>query len=136
MMELMRRVRSDERGFTLMEVLAVIIIIGILAGVGVYALSGVRSSGQEKACDTDLATLRTAAESYYAKATPSAYGNETALVADGVLAQKSALHDLTVGANASAAAGATNAEGSAQTGAAYAIKVQDDSCGTVGQVVS
>lgn len=130
----MRRLR-DERGFTLMEVLAVIIILGVLAAVGVYALAGVRDSGREKACATDVATLRTAAEAYYAKTAPSAYGNETALVADGVLGQRSSMHNITVGATQGAAASASNAEGASATGAAYAIKVQDASCGTVGQVV-
>jgi prepilin-type N-terminal cleavage/methylation domain-containing protein len=128
--------RRNQAGFTLMEILAVLLILGILIGVGVASLSGARKSGTEKACSTDLATLRAAAETSYAKSSPSAYGNEFQLRADGVLAQLSPYHDLTVGETSSAAASAANAEGSSQTGAAYAIKVQDAACGTVGQVVS
>lgn len=131
----MRRIRH-EGGYTLMEILAVITLLGVLSGIGVYALSGVNERGREKACDTDVAALRSAQEAYYATTDPSVYGNETAMVASGVLPRLSALHDVTVGASTSAATSATNSEGAAATGAAYVIKVEDASCGTVGSVVS
>lgn len=135
-MNLVRSIRRSERGFTLTEILVVLVIIGILAAVGTVALTGARETGSQKACETDLATLRTAAEAYYTKTAPSAYGNEFALRADGVLGQFSTRHDLTVGASQSAANAASNAESSSATGAYYSIKVADADCGTVGQVVS
>ena len=125
-----------EDGFTLMEILAVLVIIGILSTIGVVALTGARETGREKACETDLATLRTASETYYTKTTPSVYGNEFALRADGVLASFSQYHDVTVGHSPGAANSASNAESSSVTRAFYSIKVADAGCGTIGQVVS
>jgi prepilin-type N-terminal cleavage/methylation domain-containing protein len=131
----MKKIKT-ENGFTMMELMAVIAIMGILAGVGIVALGGIGTSGRQKACATDLQALRSAQEAYFAKTAPSSlYGNEAALASDTVLPQLSRLHAVTVGATTAAATAATDSDTSAQTGAAYVIKVQDASCGAAGTVV-
>ena len=42
-----------DKGFTLVELLIVVVILGILATVTVFAVRGITDKGQESACDTD-----------------------------------------------------------------------------------
>ncbi|MBN2374611.1 prepilin-type N-terminal cleavage/methylation domain-containing protein [bacterium] len=53
-----------ESGFTLIEVLLVIIIIGILAGLAVPAIRGISDQAKLSEVDGDHKTLKTALESY------------------------------------------------------------------------
>ena len=57
---------SRDGGFTLVEVLIVIVILGILATVTVFAVRGTTESAAEKACNTERRILDTAAETYIA----------------------------------------------------------------------
>src|SRR4051794_41921760 len=61
---------KQDKGFTLVELLIVIVILGILATVTVFAVRGITNKGQTSACQADLATVQTAVETYYAQ-----YGN-------------------------------------------------------------
>jgi prepilin-type N-terminal cleavage/methylation domain-containing protein len=56
-----------EQGFTLIELLVVIAILGVLAGVVVFAVGGITDRGKNSACLTEVRTIRTAIEAYYAK---------------------------------------------------------------------
>jgi prepilin-type N-terminal cleavage/methylation domain-containing protein len=56
-----------DKGFTLVELLIVIVILGILATVTVFAVRGITDKGTKSACDSDKVTLQTAAESYFAQ---------------------------------------------------------------------
>lgn len=58
--------KNQDKGFTLVELLIVIVILGILATVTVFAVRGITDRGQENACSVDERTLSTAIESYYA----------------------------------------------------------------------
>jgi len=67
LLERARKAREDESGFTLIELLIVIVILGILAGIVVFAVSGITDRGTNSACKTEVATVQTAAEAYYAQ---------------------------------------------------------------------
>jgi general secretion pathway protein G len=58
---------QQDKGFTLVELLIVIVILGILATVTVFAVRGITDKGQENACSVEKRTLETAVEAYYAK---------------------------------------------------------------------
>lgn len=58
--------RAHDGGFTLVELLIVIVIMGALAGVVVVSSGGLDGAGDGKACAADVQAVRTASESYYA----------------------------------------------------------------------
>ncbi len=58
---------NQDKGFTLVELLIVIVILGILATVTVFAVRGITDKGQENACDVEQRTLDTAIEAFYAQ---------------------------------------------------------------------
>jgi type II secretion system protein G len=58
--------KKQDKGFTLVELLIVIVILGILATVTVFAVTGITGRGKETACKADRKTLATALESYAA----------------------------------------------------------------------
>jgi prepilin-type N-terminal cleavage/methylation domain-containing protein len=58
--------RRNDHGFTLVELLLAIILVGILAVVAVVGLTGVFSSGNKSACSTTLSAAQAAATTYYA----------------------------------------------------------------------
>jgi general secretion pathway protein G len=59
--------KKDAKGFTLIELLIVIVILGILAGVVVFSVEGIQNRGKTSACSSDVSTVTTAAEAYYAQ---------------------------------------------------------------------
>ncbi len=58
---------KQDKGFTLVELLIVIVILGILATVTVFAVRGITDQGQQSACNSDKKTLQTATEAYFAQ---------------------------------------------------------------------
>ena len=80
---------KQDKGFTLVELLIVIVILGILATVTVFAVRGITDRGQENSCAVERKTILTAVEAFYAenRTEPTfadlengAYVNDTALV--------------------------------------------------------
>jgi len=61
-----KKSEKRDRGFTLVELLIVIVILGILATVTVFAVRGITKKGQDSACEADKKTLSVAAEAYFA----------------------------------------------------------------------
>jgi len=55
------------RGFTIVEILVVIVILGILATVVLFTVRGVTERSETSACTGDARTLTTAADAYMAQ---------------------------------------------------------------------
>ncbi len=70
-----------ERGFTLVELLIVIVILGILAGIVVFAVGNMTANAQANGCAAEKSTINTALESYKAQtgAYPAASGGNSAM---------------------------------------------------------
>jgi prepilin-type N-terminal cleavage/methylation domain-containing protein len=58
---------ASRDGFTLVELLVVIVVLGIVATVVTFAVRGVTSAGENEACRADASALQAAAEAYYAQ---------------------------------------------------------------------
>ena len=58
----------DEKGFTLIEIIAVLVIMGILAAVAVPKFYDLQSKAKEKAVDTAFAELKTRVNQAFAAA--------------------------------------------------------------------
>jgi general secretion pathway protein G len=65
--QVQQRVRSADRtdqGFTLVELLIVIVVLGILSGIVVFGVGKFRQDATTAACKADLATVGVAADAY------------------------------------------------------------------------
>lgn len=78
--------KNQDKGFTLVELLIVIVILGILATVTVFAVRGITDKGQENACSVEQRTLDTAIEAFYAQNQADPAVVTTGLAADGLTA--------------------------------------------------
>jgi prepilin-type N-terminal cleavage/methylation domain-containing protein len=59
--------RISRRGFTFIELLMVMVVMGVLAGIGVPRIRNMKERSYQATLRTDLGTLRTAEEAYYAE---------------------------------------------------------------------
>ncbi|MGH9943710.1 MAG: type IV pilin protein [Pyrinomonadaceae bacterium] len=80
--------RSLERGFSLIELMIVIAIIGILVGVGIPAWQASQRAANEAAAIRTLNTMATVQATYYNSHNRSKYGTFTELRQDGHLDER------------------------------------------------
>lgn len=57
----------DHRGFTLIEVLVVIVLIGVLSGIAISQYAGYRASGYDSKVAAAVRGVATSEEAYYAE---------------------------------------------------------------------
>jgi prepilin-type N-terminal cleavage/methylation domain-containing protein len=86
----MAKKRSGEGGFTLVELLIVIVILGILAAIVVLAIGGLSGSAKTASCKSGSKTVESAEDAFYATQTPPAYGTLAQLETAGLLKQAAA----------------------------------------------
>ncbi|MFB3925722.1 MAG: type IV pilin protein [Syntrophales bacterium] len=70
-----KKLRKGQKGFTLVELMIVIAIIGILAAIAIPQFGAYRERGFVSSMQADTSSLRTAQEGYFAD--KSAYTNAT-----------------------------------------------------------
>ncbi len=96
---------KQDKGFTLVELLIVIVILGILATVTVFAVTGITSRGKDSACKADMKVIQVAEEAN--NANTGAYDSLANLEANGLLHDTPTNFTVTVGAGVGAAASYT-----------------------------
>jgi prepilin-type N-terminal cleavage/methylation domain-containing protein len=104
---LQQKRQQGEGGFTLVELLVVIVILGVLASIVVFAVGGITNNSQTASCKADKKSLQSAEEAYRAQHT--GYAAEADLV-PGYLASQSDMYNVTL------------ADGG------YSLTVQDTAC--------
>ncbi len=88
------RSTGQDRGFTLVELLIVVVVLGIVSTVVVFAVQGAASGAGVAAAENDERALVNAQESYHTRF--GTYTTEAELVATGFLRSESELHDISL----------------------------------------
>jgi len=78
-----RRGAVVDMGFTLVELLIVIVVLGILSGIVVFGVGQFRGDAQNAACKADLATISIAADAFSARDPAAAYPTSVAQLVTG-----------------------------------------------------
>jgi type II secretion system protein G len=62
----MKRQRASSHGFTILEVLITIVVIGILAAITFFSYQGIQERSRDSTRESDIALIKIALEKYYA----------------------------------------------------------------------
>ncbi len=79
MTSLKKQFKSRQEGFTIIELLIVIVVIGILAALVITTFSGIQEKARNTARETDISALHKQLEAYYAQNENSSYPTLTEL---------------------------------------------------------
>jgi len=80
MLHAMRKRMGDDKGFTLIELMVVVLIIAILIAIAIPTFLGLRSRAQNRSAQSDLRNGLTAGKAFYTDA--DTYGDGAGGVAD------------------------------------------------------
>ena len=83
-----------QKGFTLVELIVVVTVLGILAAVVVFSVTNVSTNAQSSACKTDAAEIRTAIAAYQAQNGSTTQPTMTQLVTGNYLQSASTLYTI------------------------------------------
>ena len=81
----LRAIRRNDSGFTLTELLIVIVILGVLAGIVLFAVGSFTGRGETAACKAAMKTTEVAVETYKANNSGNPPGTLQVLVDGGYL---------------------------------------------------
>jgi prepilin-type N-terminal cleavage/methylation domain-containing protein len=76
-----RAASGSDQGFTLVELLIVIVVLGILSGIVVFGVGKFQANATTAACKADVATVSLAADAF--DATTGAYPADVATLVSG-----------------------------------------------------
>lgn len=67
MIQKLQEARRNQDGFSLVELLIVIVVLGVLAGIVVFGVGTFRSDAAQSACTAEAKTVKVAASAYLAR---------------------------------------------------------------------
>ncbi len=73
---MLSRIRRKEKGFTLIELMIVVAIIGILAAIAIPNFMNYQCKAKQSEAKSNLGAIRTAQEAYYSEKDNYATGND------------------------------------------------------------
>ena len=91
--------KKRDKGFTLVELLIVIAILGVLATITVLSVRGISNNSQKSTCQSDKKTFEVAMEAYYASAGAQTIPSSAAVPAEQFLVNAKLLQNTSPNVN-------------------------------------